>query len=432
MFNLPKAKQFALEHFEFCNNEATFHYSLDKYDFTEKIKINFPEDIQINSSKKILEKALRFAHFALAPSYWKTFIPPKILAPKNDFSFWKKAYTKGLGEFFYVNNIDFRNLINFEEIKNENKVINPQEKKGKIVKNLLCLGGGKDSLLSAKKMVKNGISFTPLILGNNQIAIHQAKIMGKKPIIIERKLDSQLFDLNKQGAYNGHVPFSLILSSLATLVAVLINAENIIVSNEYSANYGNIKFLDKKINHQWSKSWEAEKMIHNHIHKNISKNINYFSYLRSFWEIKIVQMFLENDDFLHDFSSCNRNFTQKTNNPPNTKKQFWCGKCPKCAFVFSLFSAFLDRKKLIEIFGKNLFEDEKMSSIFYDLYAGQKPFECVGQKEEVISALQSAIKIQKPSSNEVILNEFIEAKITTISLEKLLNFYGENNIPKNL
>jgi hypothetical protein len=60
-------------------------------------------------------------HIALGISYYKLF-PTKTLEVKSGYlndeqiAFWEKFYRNGLGEFFIKNDIDFRELINFENI----------------------------------------------------------------------------------------------------------------------------------------------------------------------------------------------------------------------------------------------------------------------------------------------------------------------------
>jgi len=63
-----------------------------------------------------------------------------------------------------------------------------------------------------------------------------------------------------------------------------------------------------KINHQYSKSLEFEKLIQNFILENIV-DITYFSLLRPFTELKISKLFSEHcSKVFHKFASCNKNF----------------------------------------------------------------------------------------------------------------------------
>ncbi len=70
----------------------------------------------------------------------------------------------------------------------------------------------------------------------------------------------------------------------------------------------------------------------------------------------------------------------------------WCGKCAKCAFVFLVFAPFLDREKLITLFGGNLFADPSLDPTYRALLGiqGHKPFDCVGEIRECRQAVKMA------------------------------------------
>ena len=144
------------------------------------------------------------------------------------------------------------------------------------------------------------------------------------------------------------------------------------------------------INHQYSKSLEFESDFQNYVRENISPDVNYFSFLRPLSELKIAEVFCKNflEKYSDNFSSCNANF-RITDREDDWR---WCCKCPKCAFVFLLFAPFVEREKLIEIFGDNLFAREDLWKTFAQLLGQQdnKPFECVGEVEEVKRSLQLA------------------------------------------
>src|SRR5581483_8917424 len=112
---------------------------------------NVPEE-----KKPILEAILNNIHLALGISYWKTYCPKTLKI--NEFSltkeqaeFWNMVYTKGLGEFFFRNNIDFRGLINFpfeeKEAEKPTQLSLPN-------RSLVFFGGGKDSAVSVE-LLKN-------------------------------------------------------------------------------------------------------------------------------------------------------------------------------------------------------------------------------------------------------------------------------------
>jgi hypothetical protein len=173
---------------------------------------------------------------------------------------------------------------------------------------------------------------------------------------------------------------------LAVFCAVLFDYKNIVFSNEKSANEGNLKYLGKMINHQWSKSSEFEKKFKYYCKKYLAKNVNYFSLIRPYTELEISKMFLKYPQYFSVFSSCN--VGSKTG-------QKWCGNCPKCLFVYAAFYSFLEKEQLFKIFGRDIFQNKKLLSAMKGLL-GQgkvKPFECVGTKKE--SQLAFSLSLEK-------------------------------------
>jgi UDP-N-acetyl-alpha-D-muramoyl-L-alanyl-L-glutamate epimerase len=186
-------------------------------------------------------------------------------------------------------------------------------------------------------------------------------------------------------------------------LAVVYDYSSIIVSNEKSANFGNLNYLGLEINHQWSKSIEFEKIFQNYIHNFITKDINYSSILRQFSELEIAKKFINHPQYFPVFSSCNRNFRID-----GVVQKRWCGECPKCAFNFIMFAANLPKKTVLEIFHKNLLDDPKLISLYRDLIGKgkMKPFDCVGTFEESQQALNIIIKNEEYKNDFVIKNLF--------------------------
>jgi len=124
---------------------------------------------------------------------------------------------------------------------------------------LIPLGGGKDSavVLDLFSQEKKTACFS---LNPNQRIKQMAKIGHcKEFIVVEREIDKKLLQLNRKGFLNGHTPFVAYLSFLSVLLAVLFNKKYVVFGNEDSANEGNVNYLGKEINHQYSKTIDFEK-----------------------------------------------------------------------------------------------------------------------------------------------------------------------------
>jgi len=326
-------------------------------------------------------------------SYWKATCSPiiKIQAgclDKKQIAWWKDLIIKGMGQFFYENKIDFRPADFL-------KIIVEKEGSGRPAKNLplsknkvlTLIGGGKDSIVTLEILKKTNKEIACLGLNPTKAA---AKIMktgcGKNPIIISRKIDKNLLKLNQKGFLNGHTPFSAYLAFLSSLAAVLFNAKYAAVSNEKSSNEGNLSYLGKTVNHQWSKSFEFEEKFRKYSKKYLLPDFEYFSFLRPLYEIQIAGLFSMKPQYFGIFLSCNE--AQKTASGREKPAGKWCGRCSKCLFVFAVLYPFLEEKHLLKIFKKNLFKDKNLLPVMKQLIGerGFKPFECVGTKKESLAA----------------------------------------------
>jgi len=404
---------------------AKFYYELQapdqNYNFVETLLFPRPPGrspaLRVPSGSKTdhppegLSPFLNSLHLILGISYWKTFCPKKIETPaiqltKEQADFWNTVYTKGLGEFFYKNKIDYRGLVKFPyEAMSNRPHPNPLLKGEGIKRSLLLFGGGKDSIVAAQMLKKEKKQFTLLQINTSDVQEETAKIVGAGRIVLKRKLDPKLLELNKKpGIYNGHVPVTAIWEFFGLFAAALYGYSNVISSNEKSADYGNVKYLGEEINHQWSKSSEFEKLLLEYTKKYINPEITVFSILRQFNELQIIEKFVKYPQYFLHFSSCNRNFRIVQDD-----KKRWCGECPKCLFVFILLSAFLSTEQVVAIFGSNLLNHDGLLPILKQLLGLEKtkPFECVGTPQEVRSALYLAYK-KNEYNTDILMRFFIE------------------------
>ncbi len=376
-------------------NTISMRYSLnDEVRFEEELIL--PAGLWKTEYKKTpaLTAALECLHMLGGVSYYKTCLPKNIVVRTGDLSrrqaaFFESVYENGLGEFFFKNNIDFRDLIHFPSADKETPDIQPPQ--GKAHKRILVpIGGGKDSLVTAELLKKAGHAVTLLRMGSHPLITELAKIAGLPLITIERKLSPALFALNAEGALNGHVPITAYLSSVAVVVAMLGEFDAVVLSNERSANYGNVELFGKEINHQWSKSLEFERAFQSYLSDFVTKDIAYFSLLRPLSELHISKLFSQYPQYVSHATSCNTNWRILKEKPTER----WCKQCPKCAFAFVMFAPFIEEQKLIDMFGGNLFADASLLPLFKELLGieGIKPFECVGTPEETKAALFLAHK----------------------------------------
>ena len=460
------------------------------FDFKIAPDIEFKPEIVIKNidrqnlsiiSDKLLDNLVFHLGLMEIPSYWKATCSPEIeiragYLNKDQIKWWKDLIINGMGQFFYENKINFTKSDFVRISSNRPRVRVTKTHLSPLAKNgfLIPMGEGKDSITTLELLKKfekiskrrktqiNCFIVNPKkehfkileIAGIYPVKSSEAGISPKaelfnrvkNPVIVERKVDPVLLELNRKGFLNGHTPITALISNLAVFCGVLFGYKNIIMSCEKSANEGNIKYLNKIINHQWSKSFEFEEKFRYYSKKYLAKEVEYFSFLRPLYEIQIAKLFSKLTKYFQVFLSCNEAYKTASGTKKPTGK--WCGKCSKCLFVFVILYPFVEKKKLIKIFGKDLFEDKRLIPIMKELIGEDKykPFECVGTKKETLIAFYLSYKkyIDRKRVDDTYVNlpfllRYFEKKIlpkySKLKLEKeskkILNSWDkQNNLPK--
>jgi hypothetical protein len=246
-------------------------------------------------------------------------------------------------------------------------------------------GGGIDSIVSVEA-VREAHSGARLFVLNEFAAIEASLGTTGLPVVrAQRAIDPALLELNQRGARNGHVPITGILSSIAVLAAVLHGANEVVMSNEWSASQGNLEWNGRTVNHQWSKSLEFEDLFRAVVDESIG-SVDYFSLLRPLTSLRIAQRFARLDRYFGTFRSCNRAFRLDESARPTN----WCGECDKCCFVDLVLSPYVDADVLDDVFGgREPLRQERLRPQFETLLGltpDTKPWECVGDISECRAA----------------------------------------------
>lgn len=367
-------------------------------------------------------------------SYWKATCSPGIVIKAGSLNaeqvaWWTDLLLKGMAEYFYVNQIDFR-VSDFVKISVDSTCESKVHDEALSDRTLVMASGGKDSALTLQLMRAASPEFNCLMLNPLPAASMLVAEAGcRSPIIVRRTIDPRLLELNKRGFLNGHTPFSALLSFLGVTCAVLFDYTRVIVSNERSSNEGNVEFLGSQVNHQYSKTFEFEQRFRDYSRKYLANAVDYFSLLRPLYEIQIIRLIAEYPKLLPIIKSCNRNQFEGT----------WCGRCPKCISVFTLFYPFLQREGLIAAFGRDFFEGEDSIPMLRQLAGvdGHKPFECVGTHPETLAALYLSVRRASseqrdlPSALRFVQQEILPAHPEASDLARTVPaaWSSEHNLP---
>lgn len=343
---------------------------------------------EINLSDANLKAMLFNLGMAELVSYWKITCSPEVrvecgyLSPAQ-INWWKKLYFHGLGEFFYLNRINADT--NFMRINASGAPSSLNQSTRYLSGNLIPVGGGKDSNVTMELLKEFKSENRPYIINPRGATIDSVRVAGleNETLTAKRTLDKTMLNLNKEGYLNGHTPFSAIVAFSSVITAYINNLKYVVLSNESSANESTV--AGSSVNHQYSKSFEFEQDFNRYEKEYLKSGVYYFSLLRPLSEYQIASYFAKCKSYHSIFRSCNK----------GSHTNIWCADCSKCLFVYLILSPFLSFEELTAIFGRNMGDDENLIPTFNQLIGhetDEKPFECVGSRDEVNFAVCEAIK----------------------------------------
>lgn len=338
-------------------------------------------------------------------SYWKITCPPTVTVEagwlnQDQIDWWKDLYFNGLGEFFYVNGIKEADPNHFMDIRCTaqreercedpcaDQAVNRDFPASGIPASggvLVPIGGGKDSAVTLELLRLAGRPVCAYIINPRGATIHTAQVAGLDAAHVvnaKRTLDPNMLELNRQGYLNGHTPFSALVAFSSIIAARMLGLSMVALSNESSANESTVQ--GSTVNHQYSKSFKFEEDFHYYQTAYLKGSAYYFSMLRPLSEFQIARFFAGQKQYHGIFRSCNA----------GSKTDSWCGHCPKCLFVYLILSPFLKPREVMDIFGRNMLDDWGMKETMDQLIGIQeeKPFECVGSRDEINSAIVLTIR----------------------------------------
>ncbi len=415
-----KHPRFIYHSFELSEKELMFHFQIGEFHFRPKWRFNIDlgEHRFDRGQAELIAFSLGMAELV---SYWKCACCPTIEVRCGGLSerqklWWKKLYFNGLGEYFYRNGItaDFESFMTIEAPKPPK----PPECATELSGTLVPVGGGKDSVVSLELLKQAGEQITPYIINPRGATLGCVKAAGLPEENIAaptRTIDKTLLELNSCGYLNGHTPFSAVVAFSALLHACVLGKKYIALSNESSANETYVE--GAQINHQYSKSTEFERDFREYCSISFGKTPEYFSLLRPLSEWQIAREFVKYPQYFGIFQSCNL----------GSKTNVWCCSCAKCLYVYVLLAAFLDDGELTKIFGCNMLERADLSEMLDGLMLDgeDKPFECVGTKNEVRLSLRMALDKRK-NDPPVLLRCFAD-HFPDFHTVALANYFDKNN-----
>jgi hypothetical protein len=465
-FTMPTIKPFdpaSFKTFRFvgrslsADGEVRLRYALDELEFEERFLIPRPAHEALRQGRDGSEPAtvdalLDLLHWVASVSYYKAAVPQTIsfetAAPgPATVELLRALYTEGLGEFAVVNDLPALPSPHFQlpigpaavEVSAERsragqREVDPSTAASHSITNLLVpVGGGKDSAVAIEIARVSGLDVTLFSVGDAPPIRETARVSGYNRLQATRWIDPLLLECNTAGALNGHVPITAIVSCVALLTAALNGQDAVTLANERSASAPTLNWHGVQINHQFSKSRSAERRLAEAV-AEISGAPRIFSVLRPASELGIARAFSGLEQYHPVFTSCNRVFQID----PAKRLTSWCCDCAKCRFVFLILAPFMSPEQLTTIFGTDLLGDARQYEGFALLTAtgGDKPFECVGEVQEVLAAIHLVAKAPRWSDHPVVARLATEVltahTVTEADVRRHLALSDDHAVPDEL
>ena len=278
-------------------------YALDEIEFEETFVLPVPI-----ADSPAVEGLLDLLHWVAGVSYYKAAIPEHLVCETGAPSLatarlLSALYSEGLGEFAVVNGLERLPRPQFP------RGIEAAPRAGAI--QARAHPGARRRRQGQRRRDRDrpasGLETALFSVGDATPIRETANVAGLPRHVVTRTIDPRLLELNDQGALNGHVPITAIVSCVALLTAATQGYDAVALANERSASAGNVVFDGIEVNHQFSKSRRAELLLADAV-AEIEGAPQIFSILRPASELAIAQAFAKLEQYHPVFTSCNRVF----------------------------------------------------------------------------------------------------------------------------
>ena len=401
------------------------HYRLDSYSFTESV--TFEGVGTLNSPSVIAIAQLWYLIAGL--SYYKAGAATRVdvgsipLGAKGR-ALLHAALHDGLGEYAFSNNTPLDDVVIEGGVD-----VEPSAPVVDMNQVLIPFGGGIDSVVTVAELsgkVDRALFVVSPASGKFAPLEATAAVTGLGVVRAMRTIDANIIDADDE-FLSGHVPVTAMVTLLAVVGALASGRGAVAMSNEFSSSLPNLRWRDADINHQWSKSWDAEQLIADAVSERIGGEFVVASYLRDRSELWVAKVFSQLENYHHVFRSCNRAFAQV----PELRASGWCGTCDKCLFVNLVLAPYLSRSLLRDIFASEPLSDPDRIGqlrILVGIGLDHKPFECVGDPDESAVALITVSKMNE-WSDVGWLDELARELSPVRNFDELLESQGPSRVP---
>jgi hypothetical protein len=257
---------------------------------------------------------------------------------------------------------------------------------------LVFSGGGKDSLVALKLFERAELPFATLAYAHSiygdaaaqhalidRLGSATARVRAERQWVVDDFLDSPIIRLRPALGVRSLLAAETPASVFAALPLALARGyRGLVVAHEHGASSPNLVWTAtrEEVNHQWGKSWEAERLLDEYVRAELLADVRYFSVLQPIHDEVIFELLAGSAELAPLTHSCN-------------VRKPWCGACAKCAYVWLQMAAHLPPQIVEATFGADIGERPENEHWFRELcgLTEHTPFECVGSVAEARLAL---------------------------------------------
>jgi len=420
-----RADVFRYTGLDVTTHTLTGHYELDGRAFVETVSFEGVDDL---ASPPVVALA-QLWYLVAGLSYYKAGAARRvdvgtIPLGESGRALLHAALHDGLGEFSVANDLPLDDVVieggtpvrQYPVQLDRDHVLTP-------------FGGGIDSVVTVTRL-NPALDQTLFVMSpaSGRFAPLEATAQATGLAIVRatRTLDPQIL-AGDATFFNGHVPVTAMVTLLAAVAAAATGRAGVVMSNEHSASAPNLQWRGTDVNHQWSKSWDAEILLGDAVAERVGDAMTVASFLRDRSELWVAEIFSEQTKFHHVFRSCNRAFAQSS----AQRAAQWCGECDKCLFINLILAPFLSRTSLVDIFGHEPLSDparEGQLRTLVGLGQEHKPFECVGDPDESAVALERVSELAE-WRDVALLGHLADAVTPDRDFDELLLPEGPSRVP---
>jgi hypothetical protein len=422
---LQRAENFRYVALEINDTTLTGTYELDGRTFVEAVTFEGVDTLLRPGVKEVAELWFLIAGL----SYYKAGAAHRVDVGSTPLgesgrNLLAAALREGLAEFAFKNEIDLDDveIVGGEPVR----AVTPDTNRERV---LVPFGGGIDSVVTTSQLndrLDQALFVVSPPAGRFAPLEATAAVTNLEVVRATRVLDEQILS-GDDTFYNGHVPVTAMVTLLSAVAALATGRGGVAMSNEHSSSAINLRWHDLDVNHQWSKSWDAEQLLADALSERVGLDFVVASFLRDRSEIWVAEIFSRLTQYHHVFRSCNRAFSQRL----DRRLDAWCGECDKCLFINLMLAPFLTRASLRDIFAHEPLSDparEDQLRVLVGEGVSFKPFECVGDPDESAVALAKVAQMSEWADVE-----FLRALANEVrpdrTFEELLTTQGPSRVP---